>query len=408
MNERKMSHQMTIQDLIEIISDPSQFVSATFSGKHKGETHPWKKVIVRPVELKGRYHLQFSWFDDKKNIVKNYREADITTQLHALFELPFLHLLLITFTEEIIVNRPKSQKMRITRKDLESPIQPQLQHDRQKASLLDDERARPFLIGTGMMTHDGQIRADKKRKYQQIAEFLRLLSETERLNRWDGAVLHAVDFGCGSAQLTFGMYYYFQHIRHIPIEMVGVDLKADLMQKVNQTAHTLGYQHLTFVNGRIDTYQTATPPQLVTALHACDTATDDAIVRAIRWGSPFVFVAPCCHHHLQTQLDQQPTPLVFKPIIRYGLFQERIGDMLTDSFRALILRIMGYQVDVIEFVAPDHTPKNVLIRAVQIQAEPDLQALKEYQSLLEYWLVKPYLHTQLADILDPLLKASQD
>ena len=377
-----MSSQITTQHLIEIISDPSHFVSATFSGKRKGETHAWKKVIVRPVELKGHYHLQFSWFDDKKNIVKNYRDADIATQLHALFALPFRHIYLLTDTEEIIINRPDLQKMNITRKVLESPIQPQLQHDRQKASLLDDERARPFLIGSGIMTHDGQIRADKKRKYQQISEFLRLLSETEHLNRWDGEVLRVVDFGCGSAQLTFGMYYYFQHVRDIATEMVGVDLKEELMHKVNQTAHTLAYHHLTFVTGRIDTYQTATPPQLVTALHACDTATDDAIVRAIRWGSPFVFVAPCCHHHLQAQLDQHPTPLLFKPIIRYGLFQERIGDMLTDSFRALILRIMGYQVDVIEFVAPDHTPKNVLIRAVQTQTEPDLQALKEYQTLL--------------------------
>jgi len=400
-----MASQMTTQQLIEMISDPAQFVSATFSGKRKGDTSTWKKAIVRPVELKGGYYLQFSWFDAKKNIVKNYRDAEQTAQLHALFALPFRHLHLLALTEEITVNLSNSQHVVVSRKALDAPVQPQLQHDRQKTSLLDDDRARPFLIGSGIMTQDGHIRADKKRKYQQISEFLRLLSETERLNRWEGECLRVVDFGCGSAQLTFGMYYYFQLIRQLPVEMVGVDLKAELMQKVNRTARDLGYSHLTFVSGRIDTYQQETAPHVVTALHACDTATDDAIVRAVRWGSAFVFVAPCCHHHLQAQLDQQPTPVVFKPIVRYGLFQERIGDMLTDSFRALILRIMGYQVDVVEFVAPDHTPKNVLIRAVRTQTEADLQALKEYQALLQFWLVKPYLHTQLADRLDPLLDA---
>ncbi|MFZ4828265.1 MAG: class I SAM-dependent methyltransferase [Phototrophicaceae bacterium] len=401
-----MSLPMTVQQLIEMISDPAQFVSATFSGKRKGDTSTWKKAIVRPIELKGQYHLQFSWFDDKKNIVKNYRDAEQVAQLHALFALPFRHLHLLTLTEAITVNLSNTQHVAVSRKSLDAPVQLHLQHDRQKTSLLDDDRARPFLIGSGIMTQDGHIRADKKRKHQQISEFLRLLSETDRLIRWEGECLRVVDFGCGSAQLTFGMYYYFQAIRQIPVEIVGVDLKEDLMLKVNRTARDLAYSHLTFVSGRIDTYQQEMAPHVVTALHACDTATDDAIVRAIRWGSAFVFVAPCCHHHLQAQLDQQPTPVVFKPIVRYGLFQERMGDMLTDSFRALILRIMGYQVDVIEFVAPDHTPKNVLIRAVRTQTEPDLSALKEYQALLQYWLVKPYLHTQLADLLDPLLNAT--
>jgi SAM-dependent methyltransferase len=211
--------------------------------------------------------------------------------------------------------------------------------------------------------------------------------------------LHVVDLGCGSAHLTFSVYYYLNSILGIPTHLTGVDIKDNLLVKHRTIADQLGWKDVNFITSRILDYQPHSSPNIVIALHACDTATDEALAQAVRWNSPLILSAPCCHHHLQTQLAAANTPLEFAPILRHGILFERWGDILTDSFRALILRLMGYRAEVIEFIDRQHTAKNLLLRARQVHLPGLPEYRLEYQALKNQWKVTPYLETLLREQL---------
>ena len=185
--------------------------------------------------------------------------------------------------------------------------------------------------------------------------------------------------------------------------MTGVDAKEFLMARHQATAAELGWEGLTFAAGQILDYAPAEAPDVVLALHACDTATDDALARAVRWGSRLIFSAPCCHHHLQAQLAAAETPSPFRPVLRHGILRERLGDALTDALRAHILRLLGYRAEVLEFVAVEHTPKNLMIRAVHTGAPPTPALVAEYRALKTYWGVTPYLEELLSAELATVL-----
>jgi SAM-dependent methyltransferase len=266
--------------------------------------------------------------------------------------------------------------------------------------LLPDNEPILFLQAIGIQTAGGQVRADKQRKFRQINEFLRLMDETGVAQQLEQRPLHVVDLGCGSAALTFATYYYLNYLAGIPAEVVGVDLKQQLVEQRAQTARDLGWDKMSFVAGPIIGYRPERPPDIVLALHACDTATDEALAQAIGWESKLIFSAPCCHHHLQAQLAKNPIPEPFRPVARYGILHERLGDILTDAFRALILRIMGYQTDVLEFIDPESTPRNLMIRAVRKHRAGSPSHLEEYNALKRFWGVSPYLELLLENSVD--------
>ncbi len=244
-----------------------------------------------------------------------------------------------------------------------------------------------------MTTADGRIRANQQRKFRQINEFLRLIDETGEIDKVTSRPLRVVDLGCGSAALTFATYHYLTAVKGRAVSMTGVDTKAHLMERHAATAAQLGWDGLRFAAARISDYRPDAPADVVLALHACDTATDEALARAIRWRSRLIFSAPCCHHHLQAQLAAAETPSPFRPVLRHGILRERLGDALTDALRAHILRLLGYRAEVLEFVAVEHTPKNLMIRAVHTGAPPTAALVAEYQALKAYWGVTPYLET---------------
>ena len=227
---------------------------------------------------------------------------------------------------------------------------------------------------------------------QQAHEFL----ETREWNGITAQAVRLIDFGCGNAYLTFAAYHYLQNILGKQAIIVGVDGQEKLIARNQRLAQDLGWGGLTFEQGLIIDYQTENPPNIVVALHACDTATDDTLAQGIRWQSQVIIAAPCCHHHLQVQLKERPSPPEFDAVLRYGLLHERLGDVLTDAFRAAILRMMGYQVTVMQFVSPDHTPKNLLLRAVKKDEGGGETAVAEYTQLQQYWQVEPYLAELLA------------
>lgn len=381
-------YQETIR---EAVLDEANFVRATFNGRQRGQRNPWQRLELRPVEVQGQRHLQFSFFDEKQNIVKNYVGETAVSHLTTALNLPFRNFHIISQTETIQINLSKKGKPIINRKPTEKPQRVELAHDRSKNTILSEGEDIPFLKVMGVMRGDGRIKANHRSKFQQINAFLKILAEIDEIAALPEPV-RMIDFGCGNAYLTFAAYHYLVNNLGKQAVVVGVDGQESLIARNQQRAQALDWDGLTFEQGLIIDYQADPPPDIVVALHACDTATDDTLAQGIRWQSQVIIAAPCCHHHLQVQLKERPSPPEFDAVMRYGLLHERLGDLLTDAFRAAILRMQGYQVTVMQFVSPDHTPKNLLLRAVKKGDSMGVEtAVAEYTQLQQYWQVEPYL-----------------
>lgn len=371
------------------------FIRAVFSGEQKGASVSWVKVVVRPVELKGQVHLQFSYFDEKKDITKNYLD-EAASKVDELLALPFRNIFVESSSGNVQVNFTQKGKALVS-KSKPTVANADLSHDRQKNKLLTDENAAPFLKAVGIMTQDGRIKADMQRKYRQINEFLRLVDETASFYAKSGRPFHVIDFGCGNAYLTFAIYFYLHEILKLDAHVTGVDVNDDLIDRHKQKVASLGWEHISFQTGYIADYNTDTHPDMVIALHACDTATDDAIAQGIRWGSQFIICAPCCQHDLQEQMARIELPDQFASVFQDGIFYERMGDILTDTLRATILRIMGYRTDVTQFVPIEHTAKNLMIRAAKTSQPGNERWVEQYRKLKSFWGITPYLEKLLGE-----------
>jgi SAM-dependent methyltransferase len=384
------------------VLDAGTFVKATFSGRRRGYDVPWRRVTLRPVILRDKRYLQVSHQDDRQDTTRNYAGSEMERKVDELLDLPYSQIYIATIEGDIQVQISRKGLARVQHVEVEDQrAAPELAHDREKARLISGDEPDPLLRALNIQTRDGQLRSGKRRKFRQINEFLRLIVETGELETLEPPI-RIIDCGCGSADLTFAVYHYLNHIRKLPTRAVGIDVKAELIAKQNALVEELGWEGLRFEVSRIIEYQPPIKPDVVLALHACDTATDEALAQAVRWEARLIFSAPCCHHHLQAQMAEQPVPPVFQPVVRHGILKERVGDVLTDSFRAQILRILGYRTDVVEFISPEHTDKNLMIRAVRrVQPEhrdSDVhhQMLAEYRGMVDFWGVKPYLSQLLA------------
>lgn len=375
------------------ILEQGSFIRAVFSGEQKGSSVPWVKVVVRPVELKGKVHWQFSYFDEKKDITKNYLD-EAPAKVDELLALPFSNIFIESSAGNLQVYFSKKGKPLIS-KSKPSEAKTDLKHDRHKNRLLTPENAAPFLEAIGILTKDGRIKSDMQRKYKQVNEFLRLVDETASFSTWVGSPIHVIDFGCGSGHLTFAMYYYLHDNLGLDAHVTGVDLKSGLLKQLQAKSEAMGWDQLKFQVGAIAEYESDIRPDVVLALHACDTATDDALAKGIRWNSRVIVCAPCCQHELQAQLSKVPTPGQMLPVFKDGILSERMGDILTDTFRATILRIMGYRTDVTQFVPIEHTAKNLMIRSVKTGEAGNARWVDEYRSLKSFWGVTPYLERLL-------------
>ena len=323
--------------------------------------------------------------------------------LWELLELPFRNIFVESSAGNLQVNISKKGKAFVN-ETKPSTATTNLAHDRQKNKILTAENAAPFLKAVGIMTEDGRIKADMQRKFKQVNEFLRLVEETGSLPTQAGEAIHVVDFGCGSGHLTFAMYFYLREILHLDAYVTGVDIKRELIDQLQAKSEALGWNDLKFQTGYISDYESDAHPDVVLALHACDTATDDALAKGIRWGSKLIVCAPCCQHELQEQMARVEMPAALAPIFQHGIFFERMGDILTDTFRASILRLMGYRTDVTEFVPIEHTGKNLMIRAVKTSQPGNPRWVEEYRELKSFWQLTPYLEKVLDASLIPFLK----
>jgi len=385
------------------ILNADTFVKATFSGRQRGRELAWQQVIVRPALIKDQRQLQVSHFDDKQDITKNFPDEQIGATLDELLSLPFKNITVQTTQQRIHVQITKRGKSIVHQHRETAPLcMPSLEHDRNKNLLLPADIPDPFLHTTGIMTRDGRVRAGMQKKFRQINEFLQRIVETGELENLAQSPVQIIDCGCGSAYLTFAVYHYLNHVLHLPAALTGVDVNESLLQKQAELGQKLGWENLHFAAGTIVDYQPDVAPGMVLALHACDTATDEALAQAVKWQSRLIFSVPCCHHHLHQQLVKEKEPLPFHSVLQHGVFKQRWGDILTDTFRVLILQMLGYRTDVVEFVSTEHTGKNLMIRAVRTANPAGQQAGQEYLALRDFWQVQPYLADLLANELAAL------
>jgi SAM-dependent methyltransferase len=273
-----------------------------------------------------------------------------------------------------------------------------LSHDKKKDRLLDSSD--PFLLEVGIADAKGVIKPSRQDKYKQVEEFLRILSPALNTAIAAGhiqkptakAPLNIIDLGCGHAYLTFAAHQFLIN-SGIPVKVVGIDVRVESRDRNNAIAKKLGIESsIEFVAEEISK-TTSQPVDIAIALHACDTATDDAIAWAVNGGAQLLLIAPCCHHDIQKQMDVAPEP--WTAVTKFGLMKERLADLITDSFRAQLLRIAGYRVEIIEFVAGEHTPRNLMIRAVKTDAKPDAIDIARYLEMSSQWGVIPALEKKL-------------
>ncbi len=388
----------------KLVGDDETFVRLVLKTPLQGMSNPWRQVIVRPVLLKGGRHLQFSYFSQKQDITKNYRGPEAEARLDEVLALPFASIAVQSTTGERLFQITRKGRAILHKSKPSSEIVPNLAHDASKQLALPAGRPDAFLQATGVMDEQGRVRPSMHAKFTQVNEFLKLLEHTGELERLPGRPVQILDCGCGSAYLSFAAYHYLNNVRKIPARLVGIDVNKTLICKDNEESAQLGFSGTRFEHAAIIDYRPEVAPDIVLALHACDTATDEALFQGIVSRARLILCAPCCHHHLQEQLHAV-APL--GPIFHDGILKNRLGDILTDTFRALILRMLGYRTDVVEFVAPEHTDKNLLIRAVRRSSTPNSSAAREYLDLKNFWGVTPYLETLLGERLTEHLEGIQ-
>ena len=394
-----------------LILDDQALVRAVGSGRQKGRTPRWRRVEVRYVDLKAGRHLQVTAYDDTQAHTSNHALGDPAKEaVDDLLDEPFgnWHVDTVTETHQVRVTKKLEALVHTGPRRVEDggPSEPQRQHDRVKPRLLPEDD--PALVAVGISDERGHVRRSRQAKYRQVEEFLRSLGPALDDALGSGRLrtptaedpLRVVDLGCGNAYLTFAAHSYLSRVRGLPVRMVGVDVKGQSYRHNTEVAERLGIcDSMSFVQSDIVSATLDEPPDVVLALHACDTATDDALARAVLWDASLVLAAPCCHHDVAAQLRRVPAPAPYTLLTRHGILRERFADTLTDALRAGVLRVLGYRVDVIEFVESRHTPRNTLLRATRTGAPPSPPVREELEDLVRTWNVHPRLADLLAERL---------
>jgi SAM-dependent methyltransferase len=388
--------------------DPDTLVKAVASGRQKGQQPRWRRVELRYVDLKAGRHLQVTAYDATQAHTSNHRTAPAGQPSEArdavddLLDQPFGNWHVETTTQTHQVRVTKRLEAVVHTRDRDAEVEVDRTHDRDKERLLPEDD--PVLVTLGISDQQGRIKPSRQAKYRQVEEFLRLLDAALTDAIGSGHLrrptaddpLRIVDLGCGNAYLTFAAQRFLSHVRGLPVHLVGVDVKQQSREHNSEVAGTLGVD-AEFVVGSIAGARLEQAPEVVLALHACDTATDEALARAVEWQAPLVLAAPCCHHDIAAQLRRTPTPAPYAMLTRHGILRERFADTLTDALRASLLRLEGYRVDVVQFVESQHTPRNTLLRAVRTGAPVKGGGVrKEYDELVTAWGVRP----RLAELLE--------
>jgi SAM-dependent methyltransferase len=320
-----------------------------------------QKVKIRPVLLKDQLNFQVTEYKGKQVFHENLEKQAAIVYITEQMEKFFGQMVLESATKTVNVLVSKKGTVTIKQKTQKNEVKPkELSHNRKKRYILEEGAAIPFLVDLGVQTKEGKIVHSRYDKFRQINRFLEFIQDiVENLPK--GRELTIVDFGCGKSYLTFAMYHYLKVMKGFDIRVIGLDLKEDVIAYCNELKDKYGYDKMSFTTGDIANYTGVDAVDMVVTLHACDTATDYALEKAVKWGASVILSVPCCQHELNYQMKNEELSAVLK----YGLLKERIAALVTDGLRAEMLEQCGYDTQVLEFIDMEHTPKNILIRAVK-------------------------------------------
>ncbi len=352
------------------------------------------KVKIRPVMLKNRLFFQCTSYVGTKVLHENHTKEEAVRYILEYFGKTFKQIEMTMPGMQTTGLASKRGNIMLKKKKLvqyenQAGIT-DLSHNRKKKYLIEEGTYVPFMEDLGVMNKDGKIIRAKYDKYKQINRFLEFIEDIVPRLPVDRRV-QIIDFGCGKSYLTFAMYYYLKLVRKYDVCIIGLDLKEDVIEHCNQLKDQYGYDQLSFVCGDISTYNEVNQVDMVVTLHACDTATDYALAKAVKWNASVILSVPCCQHELNGQIQND----LLSPVLKYGLLKERMSALITDGVRANLLEQNGYEVQVLEFIDMQHTPKNILIRAVRTGQTGRRD--EKTQHLISELHVKPMLEELLCD-----------
>lgn len=382
-----------IAELIEKVINEESIIYAVFSGIRKKSEKTFNKVTIKKVIIQNEEKYQLEYIYDKNVEHKNLNNNETKIEIQNLIGTYFKQALINTTISDyhILVNKKDEAKInqkKPTRKFEEAS------HNRKKNYILNEGELSSFLIELGIMTQEGKIVNAKYDKFKQINRYLELVSDCiPYLDK--NKTIRIIDFGCGKAYLTFALYDYLVLKMGYNVEIVGLDLKENVIKFCSNLAKKLNYDDLRFEQGDIKGFDQFTDVDMVISLHACNTATDEALAKAVNWGAKVILAVPCCQHEFLKKIKNEK----MIPMMKFGIIKEKLASLLTDSVRANVLEIMGYRTQVLEFVDMEHTPKNIMIRAFFEENTNTEKVVKQYKEFKKEWQISPYIEDAFGESL---------
>lgn len=359
-----MSNQLHLQQFIDQLTNSISaniFVKISL-GNYHGNERELKNIYVRRVKIKRADMLSFTYRYKTRDIIKNFPIAEAITLIGHFTSNDFKIATLFTMEKEIILEHGRKQEISVREQMLSKVVTPDLSHNKEKKRLI-QASGKPYLVELKLTDSEGNIFKNAQDKYRQINQYIEILNSLIK-ELPAGSIKQVADMGSGKGYLTFALYDYLQNVLKEPANVTGVEYREDLVLLCNAIAKQSGFKQLEFVQGTIESYNVSTIDLLI-ALHACDTATDDAIFKGIKANAKLIVVAPCCHKQIRREMEQHKVKNEISVLTKYGIFMERQAEMVTDGIRALILEYFGYKTKVFEFISDAHTPKNVLVVGVK-------------------------------------------
>ena len=382
------NRDMTVEEALRKIAElsPVKIVLSNVADKEQ-------RIQKVQIEKKEK-HFQIAQYSDKQVFHKNVDEEELISFCIEELGVNFLQLNAWMLRGEASLKLTKKRKLLfdIKKADNSALADEVRDNNRKKNYILEEGRVIEPLVDMGIFTKEGKIVSSMYDKFKQINRFIEIIDD--ELKKKIITHLNIIDFGCGKSYLTFIVYYYLTEIKKIKVNMIGLDLKEDVIKKCNNAAKKYGYENLSFELGDINGYKAPFKVDMVITLHACDMATDFALYNAINWGANYIFSVPCCQHELNSQIKSE----TFSLMTRYGIIKERFSALVTDAIRGNLLEYMGYNVNLLEFVDLSHTPKNILIRAVKNPNKSEnvkLRAMDEVKRMMEEYGISQALYRMI-------------
>ncbi len=368
-----------IKDLVEKSIVNNSFINLIITNYKGKENIEYNKVSIDPILIKDKINYHITFYFEKKVEHLNIVPDLICDKIIEILTLGFKQILFFTVENDYQILISKKNKIKIIEHKA-SKEKLELSHNRKKQYILDEDTPYDFLIRLNVMNNEGKVNKSRYNKFRQINRFLELVEDV--INEIDKEeYINIIDFGCGKSYLTFALYHYLVNIKKLNVNIIGLDLKEDVIEFCNTVANDLNYTNLKFIHGDINNFENSNDIDMVITLHACDNATDAALVKAINWNAKVILSVPCCQKELRPKIDNE----ILRPMLKHGIIKEELSTLITDSLRAQVLELLGYNTQLVQFIGVEHTPKNILIRAIKSNKKTSIKTFDEYIEFKRFW-----------------------